>query len=185
MVFYPVVTTGVLWQCLPRYGFYFPCRELRTGMRLKQTLDSEANIHLISIMWFLKNLILHSFRWRSGKESICQCRRRRFHPWVGKIPWSRKWQPTPVSLPEEFHGQKNLAGYSPWGLKRVRHDWVMEHSTEQHLSNLVDVGWLNVWDVLKNDGFGLRKAILKLLFLVILKQHGHGIWRPPLDCEIS
>ena len=35
-------------------------------------------------------------------------------PWVGKIPWSRKWQPTPVFLPGESHGQRSLAGYSPW-----------------------------------------------------------------------
>ena len=54
----------------------------------------------------------------SGKESTCQRRRRkrfRFNPWVGKIPWSRKWQPTPVFLPRKFQGQRNLAGYSPWG----------------------------------------------------------------------
>ena len=38
-------------------------------------------------------------RWHSGKESTCQCRRHRFDPWVGKIPWRRKWQPTPVFLP--------------------------------------------------------------------------------------
>jgi len=36
---------------------------------------------------------------------------------LGKIPWRRKWQPTPVFLPEEFHGQRSLAGYSPWGHK--------------------------------------------------------------------
>ena len=36
-------------------------------------------------------------------------------PWVGKIPQSRAWQPTPVSLPGEYHGQRNLEGYSPWG----------------------------------------------------------------------
>ena len=38
-----------------------------------------------------------------------------FNPRVGKIPWSRKWQPTPVFLPGESHGQRRLAGYSPWG----------------------------------------------------------------------
>ena len=38
-------------------------------------------------------------------------------PWVGKIPWRRAWQPTPVFLPEESHGQKSLVGYSPWGHK--------------------------------------------------------------------
>ena len=43
----------------------------------------------------------------SGKESACQCRgckRHRFDPWAGKIPWSRKWQPSPVFLPGKFHG---------------------------------------------------------------------------------
>ena len=40
-----------------------------------------------------------------------------FDPWVGKIPWRRAWQPTPVFLPGEAHGQKNLAGYSPQGHK--------------------------------------------------------------------
>ena len=49
------------------------------------------------------------------KEYACQCRRHGFSPWVRKIPWRRKWQPTPVFLPGEFHGQKSLAGYSPWG----------------------------------------------------------------------
>ena len=56
----------------------------------------------------------------SGKESACQCRRGKrleFHPWVGKIPWRRKWHPTPVFLPEISHGQRSLAGYSPWSFK--------------------------------------------------------------------
>jgi len=35
--------------------------------------------------------------------------------WVGKIPWRRAWQPTPVFLPGKPHGQRSLAGYSPWG----------------------------------------------------------------------
>ena len=48
-------------------------------------------------------------------RSHLQCKRRRFDPWVGKIPWRRTWLPTPVFLPGEFHGQRNLAGYSPWG----------------------------------------------------------------------
>ena len=50
----------------------------------------------------------------SGKESACRCRRlqrHRFHPWVGNIPWRRKWQSTLVSLPGEFHGQRSLEGY--------------------------------------------------------------------------
>ena len=42
-----------------------------------------------------------------------QCRRLGFHPWVGKIPWRREWQPTLLFLPGEFHGQRSLAGSSP------------------------------------------------------------------------
>ena len=36
-----------------------------------------------------------------------------FDLWVGKIPWRRKWQPTPIFLPGESHGQRGLVGYSP------------------------------------------------------------------------
>ena len=61
-------------------------------------------------------------RWLSGQESACQPRRLRFNPWVRKIPWRRKWQPTPVLLPGKSHGQRSLMGYSPWGCKRLRHD---------------------------------------------------------------
>ena len=56
----------------------------------------------------------------SGKEPACQCRRDKRHgfdPWIRKIPWRRKWQPTPVFLPGEFHGQRSLVGFSPWGHK--------------------------------------------------------------------
>ena len=40
-----------------------------------------------------------------------------FSPWLGKMPWRRKWQPTPVSVPGESHGQRSLAGYGPQGRK--------------------------------------------------------------------
>ena len=59
-----------------------------------------------------------------GKESICQCRRPGFDPWVGNIPWRRAWQPTLVFLLGEFHGQRSLVCYSPsMGSQRVGHDW--------------------------------------------------------------
>ena len=53
-------------------------------------------------------------------KKICQCRRHKrptFDSWVRKIPWRRAWQPTPVFLPGEFHGQRSLAGYGPWVTK--------------------------------------------------------------------
>ena len=52
------------------------------------------------------------------KNLICLLYRRpEFDPWVGKIPWRREWLPPPIFLPGEFHGQRNLVGYSPWGGK--------------------------------------------------------------------
>ena len=50
------------------------------------------------------------------------CGRRRFTPWVRKIPWRRKWQPTPVFLCWKSHGQRSLMGYSLWGRRGVGHD---------------------------------------------------------------
>ena len=54
-----------------------------------------------------------------------------FDPWIRKIPWRRKWLPTQVLLPGEFHGQRSLVDYSPWGC-RVRHDWVTSTLTHTH-----------------------------------------------------
>ena len=59
-------------------------------------------------------------RWLKQERISLQCRRCKrlgFSPWVRKIPWRKAWQPTPVFLPGESHGQKSLAGYSPWGCK--------------------------------------------------------------------
>ena len=53
----------------------------------------------------------------NGKESACSAGNQGFDPWVGKIPWRRTWQLTPVFLPGEFHRQRSLVGYSPWGYK--------------------------------------------------------------------
>ena len=61
----------------------------------------------------------------NGKKSTCQsrrCRRLRFDPWFGKVPWRRKWQPTPVLLLEKFHGQEEPGGLQSMRLQRVRHD---------------------------------------------------------------
>ena len=57
-------------------------------------------------------------------------------PWVGKIPWRRKWQCTPVFLPGESHGQTSLVGYSPWS-RRVRHDWSDSAAAATYASKLM------------------------------------------------
>ena len=73
---------------------------------IKNPLSFHSLSGLLLLLW-----------WLSGKESLCQCRRCGFDHWVGKIPWRRKWQPTPLLLPGKSHGLRRLAGYSPWGHK--------------------------------------------------------------------
>ena len=100
---------------------------IRNTFSHKKTKD----FYTYTYRWLMKKsceaiLILHSLlfsslfyffiMWLSGKESTCQCRRLKrsgFNHWVGKIPWSRKWQPTLVFLPGKSHGQRSLVGYSP------------------------------------------------------------------------
>ena len=100
--------------------------------------------------------------WLSRWRISLKCRKPRFIPWVRKIPRRRQLLPTPVFLPGDFHGQKNLAGYSSWGGK-VRHDWTHSfsfhtltthivlhmiysyfiwHWTEQNLRDHIDNLWL-------------------------------------------
>ena len=68
-------------------------------------------------------------RWLRQWRICLQCSRPRFDPWVRKIPWRRAWQPTLVFLPGEFHGQRSLVGYSPWGWKRINMTWVTDTFT--------------------------------------------------------
>ena len=57
------------------------------------------------------------------KESACQCRRPRFDPWVGKIPWRRKWQPSPILLPGKIPWMEEHGGLQSMNSQRVGHDW--------------------------------------------------------------
>ena len=76
--------------------------------------------------------------WLSGKEPACQCRRHEFDLGVGKIPWRKNWQPAPVSLPGKSHGQRSLAGHSPWGHRRVGYDLATEHGDASCLFVVVE-----------------------------------------------
>ena len=55
--------------------------------------------------------------WFKGLSIWLQCRRPGFNPWIGKILWRRKWQPTPVLLPGKSHEQRSMMGYSPLDCK--------------------------------------------------------------------
>ena len=89
--------------------------------RLDQTLDVRPGLLALSEDNDF-GLYMHShsedFPGGSDGKSVClQWGRPRFDPWVGKIPWRRKWQPTPVFLPGKSHGWRSLIDYSPWGRK--------------------------------------------------------------------
>ena len=89
----------------------------------------EGLVSDISLRKFVSLFILLVFPlqelpwWLRSKESACHFRRCGFDPWVGMISWRRKWLPTPVFLPGEFHGQfhgqRSLTGYYPWGRKEL------------------------------------------------------------------
>ena len=65
--------------------------------------------------------------WLSGEESTCQCRRHRFDPWIGQIPWRRAWQPAAVFLPGESPWTEGAGGLQSRGSQRVRHSWARKH----------------------------------------------------------
>ena len=74
-------------------------------------------------LFYIQQSVFWAFPSGSAVKSLPamqeMCRRRGFNPWVRKIPWSRKWQPTPIFLPGKSHGQRSLAGYSSWGPKEL------------------------------------------------------------------
>ena len=73
-----------------------------------------------------------------GASSVAQ---RWFNPWVGKIPWRRAWQPTPVFLPGESDGQRSLAGYSPWDHKELDRTEATEHVPSHWMVKDAKTGW--------------------------------------------
>ena len=65
-----------------------------------------------------------------------------FHPWVWKLPWCGQWQPTSLFLPGKSHGQKNLAGYSPWGFRELDmtgHAHTHTHTHTQITCNICNI----------------------------------------------
>ena len=70
-------------------------------------------------------------RWLSAKESVCQCRRRRFNPWFRKIPGEGNDNPLQYSCLKNTMDRRILVGYSPWDCKRVRHNWATKHAGTQ------------------------------------------------------
>ena len=100
-------------MCLFRESFLEPLSTVIVPILQQMSLQNAA-VGVIPFLFSSPLLDHQQFRGR-GSEEYLQFGRPRFNPWVGKIPGRRKWLLTPVFLPGEFHGQRSLAGYSPWG----------------------------------------------------------------------
>ena len=96
----------------------------RTKSYLSILLQSYLVLTCLEFSGGFLNLFWKRLSFPGGSDGkVClQCGRFGFIPWVGKITWRRKWQPTPVPLPGKPHGQKNLVGYTI-GSQRVRHNF--------------------------------------------------------------
>ena len=137
--------------------------------------------------------------WRllsSGKVSTCQCRKckgHKFNPWVGKIPWRRKWQPIPVILPGKFHGQRSLVGCSPWG-HRVAHNRARvrasacthTHTCTQAVSSVQSLSCVRLfvtpWTAVcqASLSFTSSRSLLKLISIELVMPSNHLILCHPL-----
>ena len=93
------------WQILEDFPV-FEINILREGESYLSTAMSKVRASQVALL--VKNSPA-----KAGPE------RHEFDPWVGKIPWGRAWQPTPIFLPGKFHGQRIVADYSPWGHKEL------------------------------------------------------------------
>ena len=79
----------------------------------KLKLIQTSKIEQLNELWFPGGSVVKSL------PEMQETQRLGFDPWVGKIPWRRKWEPTLVFLPRESHGQGSLMGYCPWGCKEL------------------------------------------------------------------
>ena len=108
--------TGGLWARV--MGLQRVRHDWATNRHTQDQLSLNPENTLLSLGFEMQSAVRQGFpRWLSDKESDCQWRRGEFNSWVGKSPWRRKWQLTPVFLTGKSHGQRNLAGYSPWSCK--------------------------------------------------------------------
>ena len=108
--------------------------------------------------------------WLRRYRVYLQCRRPRFDPWVGKIPWRRKWQSTPVFVPGESHGQRSLAGCSPWGRKEL--------DTTEHLTLSNTFPWSSLTVFLQASG-----VIVPILQATYLRLWPAG-WAGSAGCQV-
>ena len=95
--------------------------DVRNGKFIKWPLSESLPItHMCPTLCFTRRLTL-AFSLVAQQSRICpQCMRCRLNPWVRKIPWRRVWQPTPLFLPGESHGQRSLVGYTVHRVTKIQ-----------------------------------------------------------------
>ena len=113
------------WQPAPHKMTFFwdislPSFQLPSSPNKVVFLTSTSRLSDVSASQAPSRASLNLVTVAQCKESACQCRRYGFHPWIKKIPWRRKCQPTPVFLPGKSHGQRSLAGYVTKSWTRLR-----------------------------------------------------------------
>ena len=90
-----------------------------SGCFFQKLMDAFFKLPRFEELWWLNELP----QWLSNKKFTCKCRRHRFHPWVEKIPWRRKRQPTLVFLPKKIPWTGESGRLQSVGSQRVGHDW--------------------------------------------------------------
>ena len=120
------------WSCLLSYTDHVPLEAINKELSRHESHSQQAIIMelsceessrprdqtCISYVSCIRRWVLYHWSPGGSVRRVClQCRRPGFNPWIGKIPWRRKWLSSPVFLPGEFHGQRSLVGCSPWGHK--------------------------------------------------------------------
>ena len=87
-----------------------------------------------------------------------------FNPWLRRIPWERKWQLPPVFLPGKFHGQRSLAGYSPWGCKQL--DMTECLSKHSHISKGIRMdkaSYLKIFPTIQYSSLVMKSSFVLML----------------------
>ena len=103
---------------------------------------NQCSKHLLNI----KYLPDHGATWQCRRHKRC-----RLDPWIGKIPWRRKWQPTPVFLPGQSQGRRRLVGYSPWGHKELgMTKWLSKRVCTRYCARMKS-GLIKVASVMGNE----------------------------------
>ena len=122
----------MLWKCCTQYVSKYG--KLSSGHRTAKgqfSFQSQRRARSKNVQTTAQLHSFHMLDFPGGSDSksiYLQCGKPRFDPWVGKIPWRRKWQPTPVFLPGDSQGQRSLVGCRLWGRTELdTTEWLTLH----------------------------------------------------------